>query len=86
MTFDKGDYYKAVEQEYLARTIFDVLYPNDENYQGKELRLAAVFLRIRSCRQRNISDPRDVKTCREAVFQMNDTHPTLVCPVMRPDG
>ena len=38
-SFDKGDYQKAVEQEYLAKTICDVLYPNDENYQGKELRL-----------------------------------------------
>ena len=37
--FDKGDYHKAVEQENLAKTICEVLYPNDNHYAGKELRL-----------------------------------------------
>ncbi len=31
-SFDKGDYHKAVEQENLARTIVEVLYPNDNHY------------------------------------------------------
>ena len=49
-SFDKGDYYKAVEQENLARTIVEVLYPNDNHYAGKELRLeTAVFLHFRKC-------------------------------------
>ena len=38
-SFDKGDYLKAVEQENLARNIVEVLYPNDNHYAGKELRL-----------------------------------------------
>ena len=38
-SFDKGDYQKAVEQENLARNIVEVLYPNDNHYAGKELRL-----------------------------------------------
>ena len=38
-SFDKGDYHKAVEQENLAKTIVEVLYPNDNHYAGKELRL-----------------------------------------------
>ena len=38
-SFDKGDYQKAVEQENLAKNIVDVLYPNDNHYAGKELRL-----------------------------------------------
>ena len=38
-SFDKGDYKKAVEQENLARNIVEVLYPNDNHYAGKELRL-----------------------------------------------
>ena len=38
-SFDKGDYQRAVEQQNLARTITDVLYPNDNHYSGKELRL-----------------------------------------------
>ena len=43
--FDKGDYQKAVEQENLAKNLVEVLYPNDNHYAGKELRLkTAVFL------------------------------------------
>ena len=38
-SFDKGDYRKAVEQENLARNLVEVLYPNDNHIQGKELRL-----------------------------------------------
>ena len=38
-SFDKGDYQKAVEQQNLARTICEVLYPNDNHMAGKELRL-----------------------------------------------
>ena len=38
-SFDRGDYLKAVEQQNLAKTIVDVLYPNDNHYAGKELRL-----------------------------------------------
>ena len=38
-SFDRGEYDKAVEQENLARTIVEVLYPNDNHYEGKELRL-----------------------------------------------
>ena len=37
-SFDRGDYQKAVEQENLAKTIVEVLYPNDNHYAGKELR------------------------------------------------
>ena len=36
-SFDQGDYHKAVEQENLAKTIVEVLYPNDNHYAGKEL-------------------------------------------------
>ena len=46
-SFDRGDYHKAVEQQNLAKTIVEVLYPNDNHYAGKELRLKQqVFLRI----------------------------------------
>ena len=38
-SFDKGDYQKAVEEENLAKNIVEVLYPNDNHYAGKELRL-----------------------------------------------
>lgn len=45
-SFDKGEYEKAVEQQNLAKTITEVLYPNDNHYSGKELRLTTVLLRF----------------------------------------
>ena len=84
-SFDKGDYQKAVEQEYLARTICDVLYPNDNNYQGKELRLKQQYFfvsaSLQSMIQKYLQTHDDIKKLPEKiVFQMNDTHPTLVVP------
>ena len=84
-SFDKGDYQKAVEQEYLARTICDVLYPNDENYQGKELRLKQQYFfvsaSLQAAIQKYLQTHDDIKKLHEKlVFQMNDTHPTLTVP------
>ena len=84
-SFDKGDYQKAVEQEYLAKTICDVLYPNDENYQGKELRLKQQYFfvsaSLQSMIQKYLQTHDDIKKLPEKlVFQMNDTHPTLTVP------
>ena len=84
-SFDKGDYQKAVEEENLARTICEVLYPCDDHMQGKELRLkqqyffvsASVQLAIKKFMSRN-EDIHDLPE--KAVFQMNDTHPTLTVP------
>ncbi len=84
-SFDKGDYQKAVEEENLARTICEVLYPCDDHMQGKELRLkqqyffvsASVQLAIKKFMSRN-EDIHDLP--KKAVFQMNDTHPTLTVP------
>ena len=45
-SFDQGDYRKAVEQENLARNIVEVLYPNDNHYAGKELRLKQQYFFI----------------------------------------
>ena len=44
--FDRGNYHKAVEQENLAKLIVDVLYPNDNHYSGKELRLKQQYFFI----------------------------------------
>ena len=84
-SFDKGDYQKAVEEENLARTICEVLYPCDDHIQGKELRLkqqyffvsASVQLAVKKYMTRN----KDIHSLPEkVVFQMNDTHPTLTVP------
>ena len=44
--FDRGDYHKAVEQQNLAKNIVEVLYPNDNHYAGKELRLKQQYFFI----------------------------------------
>ena len=88
-SFDKGDYKKAVEQENLARNIVEVLYPNDNHYAGKELRLKQQYFFVSASLQeaiekykRNHSDIR--KLYEKVVFQMNDTHPTVaVAELMR---
>ena len=88
-SFDKGDYQKAVEQENLAKTICDVLYPNDNHYAGKELRLKQQYFFISASVQRAVSKYMekhdDVRKFYEKnVFQLNDTHPTVaVAELMR---
>ena len=87
--FDKGDYQKAVEQENLAKTIVEVLYPNDNHYAGKELRLRQQYFFISASVQRAVKkyleNHDDIhKFYEKAVFQMNDTHPTVaVAELMR---
>ena len=78
-SFDKGDYQKAVEQENLARTICEVLYPNDNHYAGKELRLKQQYFFVSASIQRAVAKymekHNDVHKLYEKVcFQMNDTH------------
>ena len=88
-SFDKGDYNKAVEQENLARNLVEVLYPNDNHIQGKELRLKQQYFFVSASLQRAIARFKkhhdDIhKLPEKAVFQMNDTHPTVaVAELMR---
>ena len=84
-SFDKGDYHKAVEQENLARTIVEVLYPNDNHMAGKELRLKQQYFFISASVQTAIKKYKkkhsDIRKLYEKVtFQMNDTHPTVAVP------
>jgi len=88
-SFDKGDYQKALEQENLARTIVEVLYPNDNHYAGKELRLKQQYFFVSASVQRAImkfmEKHDDIHQLPEkVVFQLNDTHPTVtVAELMR---
>ena len=88
-SFDKGEYEKAVEQENLARTICEVLYPNDNHMAGKELRLKQQYFFISASVQRAIAKYKethdDIRKFHEKVtFQLNDTHPTVaVAELMR---
>ena len=88
-SFDKGDYHNAVEQENLARTIVEVLYPNDNHMAGKELRLKQQYFFVSASLQAAIDkykkNHKDIMKLHEKVtFQMNDTHPTVaVAELMR---
>ena len=84
-SFDKGDYRKAVEQENLARNIVEVLYPNDNHYAGKELRLKQQYFFISASVQEAVEKfmrrHEDIHQFPEKVtFQLNDTHPTVAIP------
>lgn len=84
-SFDKGDYQKAVEQENLAKTIVEVLYPNDNHYAGKELRLKQQYFFISASVQRAVMKYMEKhddihKFYEKTVFQLNDTHPTVAVP------
>ena len=87
--FDRGEYEKAIEQENLAKTIVEVLYPNDNHYAGKELRLKQQYFFISASLQELIAKYKrehdDIKKLYEKVtIQMNDTHPTVsVAELMR---
>ncbi len=88
-SFDKGDYQKAVEQENLARNIVEVLYPNDNHYAGKELRLKQQYFFISASVQEAVAkymrQHDDIRKFYEKVtFQLNDTHPTVaIAELMR---
>ena len=84
-SFDQGDYRKAVEQENLSRNIVEVLYPNDNHYAGKELRLKQQYFFISASVQEAVEKylrkHDDIhKLPEKVVFQLNDTHPTVAIP------
>ena len=89
-SFDKGDYQKAIEEENLAKNIVEVLYPNDNHYAGKELRLKQQYFFVSASVQRAVDiyksmNNGDVKNLyKKVTFQLNDTHPTVaVAELMR---
>ena len=87
--FDKGEYFKAVEQTALAKNLSEVLYPNDNHMQGKELRLKQQYFFVSASLQTAIAKFKNNKgkikdLHKKVVFQMNDTHPSIaVAELMR---
>ena len=88
-TFNQGDYIGAVADKVSSENISKILYPNDEDVQGKELRLAQQFffvscslqhiLRIQTSQNRPLAELH-----RNFAIQMNDTHPAIaVAEMMR---
>ena len=83
--FSKGEYLKSTENEAIASSISKVLYPADDTYQGKSLRLKQQYFFVSASLQQitkkhfkkyntfdNFSD--------KAVIHINDTHPSLCVP------
>ena len=87
--FDKGDYQKALEEENLAKNLVEVLYPNDNHYSGKELRLKQQYFFISASVQRAVAKYKEThsdihKLPEKVIFQLNDTHPTVaIAELMR---
>ena len=88
-SFNKGDYQKATEEENLAKNIVEVLYPCDDHYAGKELRLKQQYFfvsaSVQTAIKKYMDKNKDIKKLHEkVVFQLNDTHPTVaVAELMR---
>ena len=88
-SFNEGNYQKAAEEELLANTLTDVLYPADEHIQGKELRLRQQYFFISATVQRVIARFKKKHTDfnelpDKVAFQLNDTHPSMaVAELMR---
>ena len=88
-SFNQGNYSKAVEESNLAKILSEVLYPADEHYQGKELRLKQQYFFISATLQRIITRFKethsDFKLLPEKIaLQLNDTHPSMaVAELMR---
>lgn len=88
-SFNKGDYIKATEEENLAKNIVEVLYPCDDHYAGKELRLKQQYFfvsaSVQTAIKKYLDTHEDIKKLHEkVVFQLNDTHPTIcVAELMR---
>ena len=83
--FNRGEYVDAVMDKVSAETLTKVLYPNDNVFEGKELRLKQQYFFV-SCSLQDIlrrfkADGNPWDTFPDKVFlQLNDTHPSLVVP------
>ena len=83
--YSSGDYLKAVEQQAMAEVIAKVLYPADDHYEGKSLRLKQQYFFVSAtiqsiCRKHRAQYGTLRNLHEKHVIQINDTHPTLVIP------
>ena len=83
--YSRGEYLKAVEQQAMAEVIAKVLYPDDNHYEGKSLRLKQQYFFVSATAQSIVRQHRaQYGTLRnfhqKHVIQINDTHPTMVIP------
>ncbi|MDB6082161.1 MAG: malP 2 [Gammaproteobacteria bacterium] len=87
--FNSGDYYGAVNQKVTSENLSKVLYPNDQELRGKELRLEQQYFFV-SCSLQDMFRilqrqqlPVD-KFHEKFAVQLNDTHPAIaIAELMR---
>ena len=84
-SFNQGDYLKAMKEINDADMISKILYPSDDHYEGKALRIKQQYFLVSASVQNIIKDHikyyGDIKTLPKfAAIHINDTHPTLVIP------
>lgn len=83
--FSRGEYLKAAEEEAMAETIAKILYPEDNHYEGKSLRLKQQYFfvsaTVQSIAKKHLDVYGTLRNFHEKnVLQINDTHPALVIP------
>ena len=83
--FNHGDYVKAIEAKAHSENISKVLYPNDNNYSGKELRIKQQYFFVSASLQDilrrfklHCSDYSRIPE--QIAIQLNDTHPAVAIP------
>jgi starch phosphorylase len=83
--FNRGDYINAIEDKVVSENISKVLYPSDNFFEGKELRLKQEYFLVSASMQdiirRYKADNKDLRRFPDKVaIQLNDTHPALAIP------
>ena len=83
--FNEGHYMKAMEREAMAKTISKVLYPSDNHYEGKSLRLKQQYFLVSASVQdiirNHLHHGGTIENLSQKIaIHINDTHPTLVIP------
>lgn len=83
--FSRGEYVKAIETKAMAEAISKVLYPADDHYEGKSLRLKQQYFfvsaSIQSILKKHLLHNKDLSNLPDRIaIHINDTHPTLCIP------
>ncbi len=83
--FNRGDYIAAVEQTSRSKSISRVLYPNDNVFVGKELRLKQEYFFVSASLQDIVRRYKKIRSTfsdfpAKVAIQLNDTHPALAIP------
>ena len=83
--YSRGEYLKAVAHQAMAEVIAKVLYPDDNHYEGKSLRMKQQYFFVSAtiqsiCRKHKAQYGTLLNFHEKHVIQINDTHPTLVIP------